>query len=471
MVGQEFFLKKLRERKSNRPHLTEQLPDLSLIGNWGNYPKVMARVYTFEEVAEVRTLLSQVGTIIPRGAGRCYGDSSLASHIISTLRHNKFLAFDPKNGLICCQAGVTLAEVLAVIVPCGWFLPVTPGTKFITVGGAIAADVHGKNQHKDGTFGDHVVQMELMLSDGTVVSCSRTENTDLFTSACGGMGLTGLILNATFRLKPIETAYIRQETIRAQNLEQLMDLFEASEGWTHSMAWIDCLAQGQAMGRGILIRGEHARRLELTAEAQRQQPFAIQPKRKLAVPFHFPDFALNRLTMTLFNRLYYHHHPATPVKNLIDYDTFFYPLDAITHWNRIYGKRGFIQYQFILPYSAGRAGLNNLLRTITASGAGSFLAVLKLYGPQYGYIPFAMEGYSLALDFPITSRLFDLLAELDQVVLAYGGRLYLTKDARMSREMFLAGYPQAETFIQKVRQFNPAAKFRSHQSDRIGITR
>jgi decaprenylphospho-beta-D-ribofuranose 2-oxidase len=443
---------------------------LSRVGNWGNYPVVLARLHSFEEVEEAQSLLGWLEATIPRGNGRCYGDSALAGDIISTLRHNKFLAFDDKNGRLCCQAGVTLAEVLEVIVPRGWFLPVTPGTKFITVGGAIASDVHGKNQHKDGTFGDHVARMELLLGDGSVASCSRDENPELFRSACGGMGLTGLILNATFRLKPIETAYIREETIRAANLDDLMDLFEASETWTHSMAWIDCLARGRSMGRGILMRGEHARREELETEAQRRRPLTIQSKRQFDVPFNFPDFALNRLTMTAFNLVYYNHHPARPARRLVDYDSFFYPLDAITNWNRIYGKRGFTQYQFILPRATGRSGLATLLRAIADSGAGSFLAVLKLYGPQRGYIPFAMEGYSLALDFPITAGLFDLLDELDKLVLAYGGRLYLTKDARMSREMFLSSYPRAETFIQKVRQFDPHAKFRSFQSDRVGIT-
>ncbi len=445
-------------------------PTNRLVGNWGRYPLAPARVYSFEAVEEARALLGQLDSAIARGSGRCYGDSALADTIISTLRHNKFLAFDDQTGQIRCQAGVTLAEVLDVIVPRGWFLPVTPGTKFITVGGAIASDVHGKNQHKEGTFCEHVVEMELMLSDGAVVSCSRKNNTGLFWSACGGMGLTGLILNATFRLRPIETAYIRQETIRARNLDELMDLFEVSDNWTHSMAWIDCLAQGRAMGRGILMRGEHARVEELTTKAQRRQPLSIKPKIKINVPFDLPDFALNPFTVRAFNFLYYHRHPDRPVRSIIDYDTFFYPLDAITHWNRIYGPRGFTQYQFILPRAGGRAGLAGLLGAIANSGAGSFLAVLKLYGPQQGYLPFAMEGYSLALDFPITAGLFKLLDELDKLVLAYGGRLYLTKDARMSREVFRAGYPRAEAFIEKVRQFNPGLKFRSRQSDRIGLT-
>jgi decaprenylphospho-beta-D-ribofuranose 2-oxidase len=453
-----------------QPKRIEQLPGLTWVGNWGNYPKVRARLYTFTEVEEARALLSQIDRAIPRGNGRCYGDSALAENIISTLRYNKFLAFDPKNGLLSCQAGVTLAEILEVIVPRGWFLPVTPGTKFITIGGAIASDVHGKNQHKAGTFCEHVVQLELMLANGELVTCSRSENAELFWSACGGMGLSGLILNVMIRLTPVETAYIRQETVRARNLDQLMELFEASAAWTHSMAWIDCLAGGTALGRGILMRGEHALAEDLEVEAQRQQPLVIKPKKKIDIPFNLPDFVLNPFTVRAFNFLFYRRHPEWPVKSIVGYDTFFYPLDAITNWNRIYGKRGFTQYQFILPRTAGRAGLASLLRAIADSGAGSFLAVLKLYGPQQGYLPFAMEGYSLALDFPITNGLFDLLSKLDKMVLAYGGRLYLTKDARMNRETFLAGYPQAEAFIRTVRRFNPEARFRSLQSDRLGIT-
>lgn len=284
------------------------------------------------------------------------------------------------------------------------------------------------------------------------------------------MGLTGVILQATFRLKPIETAYIRQESIRASNLSHLMDLFETSENWTYVMAWIDCLVQGPEMGRGILLRGEHALKTELRTEAQWQQPLRLKPKLKLNVPLYLPNFALNSLTVKLFNTVYYHRHPVQPQQTIVDYDTFFYPLDAIHNWNRIYGQRGFTQYQFILPKAHSRAGLRALLSKIAQSGSGSFLAVLKLYGPQQGYIPFAMDGFSLALDFPITPGLFNFLDELDKMVLEYGGRLYLTKDARMSREMFLASYPNANAFIQKVQQLNSGTKFRSFQSDRIGIT-
>lgn len=455
-----------------RRQAQERLAGVStrLISNWGNYPATAAKVYTFETAEELRVLLSQLDTAIPRGNGRCYGDSALAEQIVSAMSYNKFLSFDEQQGLITCQAGVTLAEVLDVIVPRGWFLPVTPGTKFISVGGAIASDVHGKNQHTEGTFCDHVLGLELMRSDGRRGTCSRTENEELFWSVCGGMGLTGFILQATFRLKPIETAYIRQESIRAANLDQLMDLFEASEGWTYTMAWIDCLVQGPAMGRGILLRGEHALKTELQTEAQWQQPLKLKPKFKFDVPFYFPNFALNGLTAKLFNSFYYHRHLPVAQQAIVDYDSFFYPLDVIHNWNRIYGQRGFTQYQFILPKAQSRAGLRALLSKIAESGSGSFLAVLKLYGPQQGCIPFAMEGFSLALDFPITPTLFNFLDELDKLVLEYGGRLYLTKDVRMSREMFLASYPNAQAFIQKVQQLNSGTKFRSLQSDRIGIT-
>jgi len=440
------------------------------LSNWGNYPKVAVKLYEFEDLGTLRKLVTATQNVIPRGNGRCYGDSALAPQVISTLSYNKFLAFDEQQGTIRCQSGVILADILDVIVPKGWFLPVTPGTKLISVGGAIASDVHGKSQHKAGNFSDHVLELELMLGDGSIVTCSAEKNADLYWTTCGGMGLTGVILNATLRLIPIETAYIRQDVIKAKNLDELMDLFEQSEDWTYSMAWIDCLTTGDSMGRGILMRGEHARLSDLEKEAHKQNPLAPKPKRKLNVPFNFPNLVLNSLTMKLFNVLYYYKQLSRQVTSIVDYDTFFYPLDSIANWNRIYGRRGFTQYQFILPKQHSREGMRKILQKISGRGMGSFLAVLKLYGHQKGYIPFAMEGYSLALDFPITADLFQFLDELDEIVLANGGRLYLTKDVRMDKKMFMQSYPKAEDFIEKIQDLNHGTKFRSFQSDRVGLT-
>lgn len=440
------------------------------VSNWGNYPKREVNVYEFEDVESLRKIVTGTNNVIARGNGRCYGDSSLAPNIISSLKYNKFLSFDTDRGLIRCQSGVILSDLLDVIVPKGWFLPVTPGTKLITVGGAIASDVHGKSQHKAGNFSDHLLDLELMLADGRIVKCSKAENADLFWTTCGGMGLTGVILNATIALIPIETAYFKQQSIKAQNLNELMDLFEESEQWPYSVAWIDCMTGGKNMGRGILMRGDHARLSDLTDESQRRQPLKLKPKPKLSVPITFPGFVLNSLVMRLFNEVVFRKQRTRQVDSVVDYNTFFYPLDFVDNWNRIYGPEGLTQYQFILPKENSRRGMYEILKRITASGRVSFLAVLKLYGKQHSYLPFAMEGYSLALDFPIRPGLFEFLDELDQIVLAYGGRLYLTKDARMSQEMFKQSYPNVETFIDNVRHIDENQKFRSFQSDRIGIT-
>ena len=249
-----------------------------------------------------------------------------------------------------------------------------------------------------------------------------------------------------------------------------MDLFEESEQWPYSVAWIDCITRGKQMGRGILTRGDHAKIEDLEDETQRQTPLKLKPRFKVSVPFYFPGFVLNSLSMKIFNSLYYHRQRKPSIETVVDYNTFFYPLDFVRHWNRIYGKRGFTQYQFILPKETSREGMQEILERIVDRGLVSFLAVLKLYGKQHGYLPFAMEGYALALDFPIIDGVFEFLNEIDQIVLRYGGRLYLTKDARMGREMFMQSYPDVEQFLEQVHGIDPGHKFRSMQSDRIGIT-
>ncbi|MDX1521228.1 MAG: FAD-binding protein [Anaerolineae bacterium] len=461
---------KLIDRVKSARQKQARPADLKRISNWGNYPNVDVQFNEFEDLETLRRLIKQADAVIPRGNGRCYGDSALAPQVISTLRYNKFLAFDDQKGIIQCQSGVLLSEILDVIVPKGWFLPVTPGTKLITVGGAIGSDVHGKSQHKYGNFSDHVIEFDLMLGDGSVITCSKEKDSDLFWTTCGGMGLTGLILNAKLRLIPIETAYIRQESIKARNLDHMMDLYEQSEAWSYSLAWMDCLATGDKLGRGYLMRGEHARLDELEKTAHQREPLILKPARKLNVPFYFPGFVLNKLSMRIFNTLLYLKHPAGTVHSIVDYDTFFYPLDSILNWNRIYGRRGFTQYQFILPKAESRAGFIKILDRIQRSKVPPFLVVLKLYDKQNSYLPFAMKGYSLAVDFPITDNLFGLLDALDQIVLEHGGRVYLTKDVRMKKEMFMQSYPNVERFINNVRGLNHGTKFRSFQSDRVGIT-
>jgi FAD/FMN-containing dehydrogenase len=441
------------------------------ISDWGNYPVIEAEVGGFDTADELRSKLEKPGAVIAFGNGRSYGDASLQDTILLTRRFNKFLSFDETTGDLRCQAGVLLSEILEVFGPRGWFLPVTPGTKLVTVGGAIAADVHGKNHHIDGSFGAHIQSMDVMRNDGSVITCSPQENNDFFMITVGGMGLSGVILNATFRLRRIETAYIREETMRAANLDEIMDGFEASDDWTYSVAWIDCLAKGDALGRSILMRGEHAKPTELVDATHKHRPLAPRKPMQLDVPVTFPNFALNPLTMKAFNYAYYNRCKPGIHKRIIDYNSFFYPLDAVSNWNRIYGKRGFTQYQFVIPKEAGREGMRRILKRITDSGLGSFLAVLKLFGEQDSFMSFPMAGYTLALDFPISLKAMDLFKELDAMVADYGGRLYLAKDSRMDAAMFDKTYPNADAFRQAIALVNEGdTRFASLLSKRIGIT-
>lgn len=438
------------------------------IANWGNYPKMESDVKSFSFDEQLAKLVQDTDHFIPRGNGRCYGDASLAEKTISTLNYNRILSFDIATGIFECQSGLTLDKILEVTVPKGWFLPVTPGTKFITVGGAVGSDVHGKNHHVEGSFSNHILEMDVMIGDGSVITCSPLVNSDLFEATCGGMGLTGMITRIKFRLKKIETSYIRQKQIKAANLEELVKLFEEYKDYTYSMAWIDCLTKGDHFGRGILIVGEHAKYEELSAK-QKKHSLQYFGKPKITFPFNLPSWVLNTLTVKAFNFLYYGKNFKKEINNIVPYEPFFYPLDAILHWNRGYGKKGFVQYQFVLPLSS-KQGLIEILKRISDEGLGSFLAVLKVFGKQQSLISFPDEGYTLALDFPVRKGLFKFLDELDQVVLQYGGRLYMSKDARMKPEVLVQGYPKLDQFRSIVRKYNPSGKFSSVQSDRLLLT-
>ena len=440
------------------------------LSNWGNFPKTDAEVRTFGNTAEARLATEDWKQLIPRGLGRCYGDSSLAPHVISTLHNNRFLEFDQERGILRCQSGLSFAEILEVIVPAGWFLPVTPGTKFITLGGAIAADVHGKNHHSEGSFSQHLDHLVLMAAGGELYSCSRTENPSIFWATCGGMGLTGLILEGTFRLKKIETAYIVEESSKARNVDELYKLFESSGDFTYSVAWIDCLAKGKHLGKGILLNGEHAKTGDLDKPKQKQAPLVLPPKGKLSIPFNLPSFTINPATVKVFNTLFYAKGKGGQHRHLVDYDTYFYPLDGLHHWNRVYGRKGFVQYQFAIPPSAGLEGMVKILEAISKYRLPSFISVLKYFGNgPTGMIGFPMEGYMLALDFPVTKGLFGKLDRLDEIVLSLGGRLYLTKDSRMAAGMFQASYTRLEEFRAVRKGLDPSGKFQSLQSARLGV--
>ena len=438
------------------------------IANWGNYPALESdeKFFSFEE--QVKELVRSSEHFIPRGNGRCYGDASLADETINTLKYDKILSFDTDNGIFESQSGLTLDSLLEVIVPKGWFLPVTPGTKFITVGGAVGSDIHGKNHHVDGSFSNHVLSMDILLADGRTVTCTPDREKDLFEATCGGMGLTGLIMTVKFRLKKIESSYIKQKQIKANNLEEIIALFDQYKHYTYSVAWIDCLKKGKNFGRSILILGEHAK-LEELSESRKKDPLKLPKKKQIPFPFNLPSWILNTFTIQVFNFLYYNKNYKKEINNIVSYEPFFYPLDAFANWNRGYGKMGFVQYQFVLPLEA-KQGLIEILNRISEKGMGSFLAVLKVFGRQESLISFPKQGYTLALDFPVRKGLFEFLDELDQIVLQYGGRIYMSKDARMQPGVLAAGYERLDEFKRIVRTYNPNGKIRSVQSDRLFLT-
>jgi decaprenylphospho-beta-D-ribofuranose 2-oxidase len=389
----------------------------------------------------------------------------LYTDVVNTLRFDKVLAFNEQQGIITCQSGILLSDLLQIIVPRGWFLPVTPGTKFITVGGAVASDVHGKNHHVDGAFSRHIVSMSVLTGTGQTLVCSKDRNPDLFWATCGGMGLTGIILDVQFRLKRIQSSHIRQKQIKARDLNEVMDLFDTNTASTYSVAWIDCLKSGKQFGRSILMLGEHAS----TDETPSFNKLAAKEKALLTVPFHFPSFMLNGFSVKAFNALYYAKNYKKEMNSVVHYDGFFYPLDSILEWNKIYGKKGFVQYQFVLPFDISKEGLRNILARISKMGMGSFLAVLKLFGEQNDLISFPMKGYTLALDFPIRPGLFEFLDELDKVVADYGGRIYLSKDARMKKEIFWRTYSRAKEFQDILKKYDPDNRFNSNLAQRLTL--
>jgi FAD/FMN-containing dehydrogenase len=429
---------------------------------WGRHPVIDAEV-SFPASRSAAVAAVAAGAALPmiaRGMGRSYGDSALAARVVSSRYLNLLHDFDPAVGRVRCGAGVTLAELLEVFVPRGWFLPVTPGTRFVSVGGAIGSDAHGKNHHGRGCFSECLERFELVTASGEVLACSREEHPDLFRATCGGMGLTGLILEATLKLAPLASAYVEERTVKCANLEEALATFESCRGATYSVAWIDCQATGSRTGRSLVMLGEHAADGTLHAPG----------RRRLAVPVDLPGPLLNAHSIRAFNALYYHRVRARQSSRRLHYEAFFYPLDRLENWNRLYGKGGFTQYQFVIPKAAGTAGVSAILRRIAASGRGSFLAVLKLLGPENAnYLSFPLEGYTLALDFKLEPGLFELLDELDARVHDHGGRVYLAKDCRLGAAGFRRGYPRWEAFQAVRERYGARGRFGSLQSERIGL--
>ncbi len=436
------------------------------LSGWGGYPLVNATVCAPDDLFELEAVRDQ--PMIIRGQGRSYGDAAISANglVVLSDRTNAILSLD-ESGLLTVEAGSTLEQVLRASVPCGWFPSVVPGTKFVSLGGCIAADVHGKNHHRDGSFGQYVRELKMMLADASLEICSPSQNAELFWATLGGMGLTGVITRARLQMSPIESPFMVVLHHQAPDLTGAIELLEdQSIDDQYSVAWVDCLARGRKLGRSVLITGHHARLEELPAVVRK-----TSKSRGFDLKFDFPDWVLNRYSVAAFNEAYFRRQGLRKKPFLQHYDQFFFPLDRIGNWNRMYGRRGFIQYQCVFPTSQARDGLQQLLEELANSRRASFLAVLKRFGPgNQGLLSFPIEGYTFTLDFPISDPgLLPFLDRLDEIVLRNDGRVYLAKDARMKPETFRAMYARTEEWLAFKSRVDPTNKFQSDLSRRLEL--
>lgn len=419
-----------------------------------------------EEFSENLVRLSE-GAVLSRGLGRAYGDSACPpnaeSHVATTVLADRILAFDEETGILRAEAGLSLFELKRLMLPHNWFTPVTPGTQFVTIGGAVAADVHGKNHHVAGCFGEHVTKLLMRVADGRILECSPDEESELFWATVGGMGLTGHILEVEFKLVRVSSPWIEGESFRVPNIESFIDqLKDAAAEWPMTMGWIDCRSTGKNLGRGILYRGRWA-------EASKAPKHSPQPKRRVSIPFQFPGWFLNKFTVSVFNEILYRTHIPEKKASIQHPDQFFYPLDKILHWNKMYGPRGFTQYQCVLPESAGRGAARRFLEYLTElGGASSFLCVIKDCGPQNkGMLSFPMRGISIALDLSVNDGIQRLVDDLNRLVIEMGGRVYLAKDAFTTPEDFRAMDSRIDKWLEVRNKWDPEHKIKSAQSVRI----
>ncbi|MDH5778728.1 MAG: FAD-binding oxidoreductase [Gammaproteobacteria bacterium] len=411
--------------------------------SWGRYPVIEQ---SCQEVFWRDQELIDAPSMLPYGQGRSYGDVCVneGGVVLQTSKLHHYINLDESKGILRAESGTTLEQILKLIVPKGWFLPVTPGTKYVSLGGAVANDVHGKNHHRAGSFGCHVLAFELLRSNGERLICTNDQNQELFHATIGGLGLTGLITWVEIKLKPIASSYIHQQVSRFKNLEDFIRLNESEEAnWEYTVAWIDCLAKGRNLGKGLYLAGKHDDDTRLES--------GVEKNSSITMPIDAPSWLLNRASVQLFNSLYY----RKPRKKLsrVYYDGYFYPLDKIAHWNRMYGKRGFFQYQCVVPVDEAESALSKILEKIARSGQGSFLSVLKKFGnnPAPGLLSFPRSGFTLALDFANRGeKTLQLFSELDEITMHYGGAVYPAKDARMSAMAFKQFFPAWENFSQYI---------------------
>lgn len=444
------------------------------LSGWGGTSASTARVARPTDVEGLRAELTSVGDrgLIARGLGRSYGDpaQNAGGTVLDLTEWDSILDIDSRAPSVRVQSGISLDRLLRALLPLGLWLPVVPGTRQVTVGGAIAADVHGKNHHADGSFGNHVSELELLLASGDIVSASPTgEHADLYWATIGGMGLTGVVLEATIELKEVETSYFVVDTERTANLTQLLAALEnGDDDYTYSVAWFDTATTGASLGRGVITRGNAALRETLDEDRRRSALEFAAPQRG-RVPFELPLGLVNRFTARAFNALWYAKSPRHRSGEIQDITQFFHPLDVVADWNRVYGPRGFCQYQFVVPFGE-KAAFTTIVETIAGSGHVSSLNVLKRFGPgNPAPLSFPTAGWTLAVDLPVRAGLDALLNHLDQLVLAAGGRVYLAKDSRISAATFERMYPRLDEFRTIRDRHDPTHLFRSDLSRRLDL--
>jgi FAD/FMN-containing dehydrogenase len=442
---------------------------LTPLAGWGANTWADCRFVEPEAPAQFGPQIDRAGTIA-RGLGRSYGDAATNAGgcVVGTRRMDRYLAFDEQTGTLTCEAGVSLARILEDFVPRGYFPMITPGTKFVTVGGCIANDVHGKAHHAQGSFSACVDTLTVLLASGEVVNASRTENADLFWGTFGGMGLLGIVLSATLRLRKIETTYFRQKAIPVRNLEEMLQALEENDhAYPYSVAGLDIFARGAALGRGVLTVGDHATLADLPPDLA-ARPLVVSGPPKLSLPFNLPELTLTSLSMRVGNALIMAiQRGGKPIGH---YEGFFYPLDMVGNWNRFYGRRGFTQYQFVIPFENGLTRMRAILNTIQSSGELPFLNVLKRMGKESGGIlSFPREGYTFAIDFPIRNNTVALLRRLDAMVLEAGGRIYLGKDSYVEADVFRQMYPELGRWCAIKAKYDPNNVFTSDLARRVGL--
>ncbi len=438
------------------------------LSGWGNYPKSFCQLVSPADADAAKETLS-ASKLIARGLGRSYGDQATndGNLVVCSRRMDNFISWDEGSGILECQSGVSLEEIISTFAPRGWFPLITPGTKHVTIGGCIANDIHGKGHHIDGSFYTSVEEIKALLANGETITANREHNAEYFSASFGGLGLLGIILSAKIRLRKLETTYFSQRTISVRDLEELLDSFEEYDHQYHyQIAWVDSLARGKQLGRGVTGFANHATVAELP-DKLKVAPLKVHRPAKIDIPFYLPNFTLNQWSVRILNGVL--DIMQSRAANIVHYEKLLYPLDGVKNWNRGYGTRGFIQYQFVIPLADGRRNIRRLLNEIASSGMLPFLNVLKKFGKGIGGLSFPMEGYTFAIDFPYHPKLSAFCNRLDDLVLDCGGRIYLGKDAMLKEDMFKEMYPQYRDWLEIKAQFDPMNRFQSDISRRLGL--